>query len=378
MPLPIELAECIIDASCYHPPTLATCSLVCKQWLPRSRHLLFSSLDLSADWNPEPNSVTEFIKIIDSPNSTVIPYIRTVVLSKRSWGMTPVQKILTVLARSGARPGFLHINCPTYEPTHFPIFSVSLAHLTLYLHNDMPMATLIDHICAFPLLESLYIGGSAQFFHGGLFPTARELPPKFHTLIICDPVFAHWVLSLDPPPTQISTIVLRHIRLPDQWAAVNRYLGSPCAAGIRSLTFQGCDTSTQLPPDMHRMDDLQELIIECSAPGSAPAATSLLHVLAALRAAPACTALETLDLFVVSPLALSIMHPESQWREADSLLADPRLFLRLRRIRIRVRVRSAKHPESDFPVDYPMPGPLAALLEREMPGCTRRSILSVR
>lgn len=241
MLLPIELIECIIDASRYHSSTLAACSLVCKQWLPRSRHHLFSSLDLSADWNPEPNSVTEFIKLIDTPNSTLIPYVRTVVLSKRSWGMIPVQNILGVLARSGVRPGFLHINCPTYEPTHLPIFSVSLAHLTLYLHNDMPMATLVDHICAFPFLESLYIGGSARFSDSPR-PTSMALPPRFHTLVICNPVFATWVLSLDPPTTQISTIVLRYIRLPDQWSAINQYLGSPSAAGIHSLTFQGCDT----------------------------------------------------------------------------------------------------------------------------------------
>ncbi|KAJ7617843.1 hypothetical protein FB45DRAFT_756357, partial [Roridomyces roridus] len=93
MRLPIELVECIIDASSTHLPTLTACSLVCKQWLPRCRHHLFSSLNLSADWTPEPNSVTEFLALLPMPHATITPYVRAIVLSKRSWGMTPVSRI---------------------------------------------------------------------------------------------------------------------------------------------------------------------------------------------------------------------------------------------------------------------------------------------
>jgi hypothetical protein len=122
---------------------------------------------------------------------------------------------------------------------HFPVFSSSLAHLALYLHTDMPMSMLIDHVCAFPFLESLYIGGSARY-STSLPPLSREPPPRLNTLIISDPVFADWLLSLDSTPTQISTIVLREIRLPHQWSAINRYLSSAAAHAIRSLTFHAC------------------------------------------------------------------------------------------------------------------------------------------
>ncbi|KAJ7743680.1 hypothetical protein DFH07DRAFT_925294 [Mycena maculata] len=371
MALPIELAECIIDASRHHPPTLATCSLVCKRWLPRSRHHLFSSLDLSADWNPEPNSVTEFLKIIDSPKSTLIPYVTTVVLSKRSWGMTPIPKILAVLARSGIRPELLHINCPTYEPVHLPIFSASLVHLTLHLHNDMPMATLIDHICAFPLLESLYIGGSARFSED-LRPMAKALPPKFHALVMCNPVFAHWVLSLDVPPMQISTLVLRYIRLPDHWAEINQYLCSPCASGIRSLTFQGCDTSALPQQNLYRLEDLQELVIEGS--GAVPAAVDLLNVLAALCRSPVCMALEMLDLFAGTEDGLR-RSEQSHWHAADAVLANTAVFPRLRCVRVRVRVRTLRHP--DLTTEYPIPGALGNQLCRDLAFCHRRQILFV-
>ncbi|KAJ7092323.1 hypothetical protein B0H15DRAFT_170255, partial [Mycena belliarum] len=291
MSFPIELVERIIDAASADPPTLAACSLVCKEWLHRSRHHLFASLDLSASWTPEPNAVTEFMKLVDGPNS-LVPYVTGVVLAKRSWGMTPIPRILAVLARSGIRPGSLHINCPTYEPTHLPIFS-SLVHLSLYLHNDMPTATLIDHVCAFPLLESLYVGGSAQYTAGSD-PVAQALPPQLHTLIITDPVFANWVVSLDPVPTQLSTIILRFLKLPEHWEAINRYLTSPAAAGIFSLAFEGCDTYPHrhlLAPRVQALENLQTLRIESS---GALLPTHLLGMLSALRGSPAAEALEAL------------------------------------------------------------------------------------
>ncbi|KAJ7087074.1 hypothetical protein C8R44DRAFT_893242 [Mycena epipterygia] len=406
MPLPIELVEYIIDATSPHRPTLAVCSLVCKQWLPRSRHHLFASLDLSAHWNPEPNAVTEFMRIVDSPNTTLVPYVTGVVLAKRSWGMTPVQKILTILSRSGIRPGFLYINCPTYEPTHLPIFSFSVAHLTLHLHNDMPMATLIDHVCAFPLLESLYIGGSARYNTDDEWsvPTSQAMPRKLHTLIICDPVFATWALSLDPVPTQISTIVLRHIRLPNHHAEVNRYLASPAAAGIRSLTFQECDACAYIylsmpspvpnikaiadpPPDITRLDALQKLGLETNS----SLADCLLSALTALRNSPACETLQAIELYarneggVYARNEIELYAPretdlyarngQAQWRAADAILSDAAIFPRLRSVAVCARVRTLE--QLDFPTDYALPRAVAGQLRRDMARCHGRGLLFV-
>ncbi|KAJ7493792.1 hypothetical protein FB451DRAFT_1491198 [Mycena latifolia] len=375
MRLPIELVERIIDTAASHPPTLAACSLVCKEWLPRSRHHLFASLDLSAHWTPEPNAVTAFMKIIDAPmaNSTLVPYVTGVVLAKRSWGMTPVQRILAILAQSGIRPGFLHINCPTYEPTHLPIFSVSLVHLALYLHNDMPMATLVDHVCAFPMLESLYVGGSARYTND-LQPLSQSVPPRLHTLIISDPVFAHWVLSLDQIPTQISTIVLRSIKLPEQWDAINQYLASPAATGIHSLAFEGCDTYPQrhrAAPDLQCLENLQTLVIETSGP---LLADGLLAVLSALRGSPAAETLEAVELYAVN--GWLGRYPQIQWRDADATLADKSRFPSLRRVAVGMRVRTAEQP--DCPIDHRAPAGLVKQLFQDMALCHRRRLLFVR
>ncbi|KAJ6536824.1 hypothetical protein B0H19DRAFT_1382699 [Mycena capillaripes] len=363
MPFPIELVECIIDASCLHPPTLAACSLVCKQWLPRSRHHLFGSLDLSADWTPEPNVVTNFFNIIDTPNSTLTPYITGVVLSKRCWGMTPVHRILTVLARSGIRPGFLHINCPAYEPVHFPIFSSSLAHLALYLHTDIPMSTLIDHVCGFPLLESLYISGSARY-STLLRPRSREPPRKLKTLMITNPVFTDWLLSLDPVPTQISTVVLRDIRMPHQWSAINKYITSAAGPAIRSISFQSCEPLHQyIFLNFNRIDTLQELLVETSSPAG------FLSVLGAVHGAVLCTTLETIELCTSNDL--------TDWPEGlhavDAMLADVMAFPSLRRVAIRIRARKLENP--DFPIDYQIPAALVTQLHQAMARCHDRGLV---
>ncbi|KAJ7183513.1 hypothetical protein C8R46DRAFT_1209674 [Mycena filopes] len=299
MPLPIELVECIIDASSFlHRSALGACSLVCRQWLPRSRHLLFSSLDLSADWAPEPNSVTEFFKIIDNPHSTVIPYVTSVVLSKRTWGMTSVHKLLTDLGRSGIRPRALQITCPTYEPTHRPVFAASLVSLTLHLHMNTPMETLVAHVCAFPLLEMLSIGGSARSTTA-LAPSG-SLPPRLHTLVISNPIFAEWILTLDPVPTQLSTIILRDLRLPYQWAAAARYLASPAARAIRSLTLDNPPDPSP-PLDLSNLHELRVLTIEHYA-----LAPTLHAILPALRAG-ACPALENLVVYTWFPVPSGLL-----------------------------------------------------------------------
>ncbi|KAJ7131930.1 hypothetical protein C8R46DRAFT_1048457 [Mycena filopes] len=326
MPLPIELVECIIDASSFlHRSALGACSLVCRQWLPRSRHLLFSSLDLSAEWAPEPNSVTEFFKIIDNPHSTVIPYVTSVVLSKRTWGMTSVHKLLTALGHSGIRPRVLQITCPTYEPTHRPVFASSLVSLTLHLHMNMPIATLVDHVCAFPLLETLSIGGSARSTTA-LGPSG-SLPPRLHTLVISNPIFAEWILTLDPVPTQLSTIILRDLRLPYQWAAAARYLASPAARTIRSLTLDRSDIADPPDPspplDLSNLHELRVLTFEHYALGP-----TLRAILPALRAG-ACPALEHLVVYTWFPGGFP-GGLRAELDELDAIRSDLRVDTRAR------------------------------------------------
>ncbi|KIM86665.1 hypothetical protein PILCRDRAFT_815901 [Piloderma croceum F 1598] len=67
--IPSELADTIID--CLHDDSraLASCSVVCRAWLPRSRFHLFEHILL------EPSRLQLF-DLLDSPLSTIAPYVR--------------------------------------------------------------------------------------------------------------------------------------------------------------------------------------------------------------------------------------------------------------------------------------------------------------
>ncbi|KAJ7614579.1 hypothetical protein FB45DRAFT_937299 [Roridomyces roridus] len=354
MQFPIELVESVIDASVAHHPTLSACSLVCKQWLPRCRHHLFSTLDLSADWTPEPNSVTNLLALLLTPHAaeTLIPYVRSVVVAKRSWGMTPVARILTALARAGVRPRALLVNCPSYEPTHTPVFASSLTHLTLELHNDMRAAPLIEYICAFPRLEVLDVGGSARFaFDEGMlsahYAGRMQLPARLHTLIVRNTVVVDWIVAtaLAPGGSKIgvTTLVVRHIRLPEQWEGVYRYLTtSACAGVIRSLTFQGCDFPLQPPTPLPLLPSLRTLTIECSTTATGAHLSMLLpHVPPHITPTSFLPALEVFTLrstnaFLSAASPSSAVGDPRAWADVDkhfaSLSPAPEFFPALERV----------------------------------------------
>jgi hypothetical protein len=96
---PSELAEKVIDqiywdekailyvddweqysASClYHRRSLCACSLVSKSWLPRSRYRLFESVNLDRGLTKK---TLEFLALLESPLSTIAPYVRHLTLEE--------------------------------------------------------------------------------------------------------------------------------------------------------------------------------------------------------------------------------------------------------------------------------------------------------
>ncbi|KAJ7642620.1 hypothetical protein DFH06DRAFT_999532, partial [Mycena polygramma] len=71
---PAELVESVIDELQRDESTLLNCSLVSKQWLPRSRYHCFSSVTLSADLEGLPQ-IHRFLSLLDSPGATFITCI---------------------------------------------------------------------------------------------------------------------------------------------------------------------------------------------------------------------------------------------------------------------------------------------------------------
>ncbi|SJL10942.1 uncharacterized protein ARMOST_14338 [Armillaria ostoyae] len=97
--LPQELCEVIIHFCASERETLLTCSLVCKAWVPTSRCLLCTYVR-SRD------HVREFVKLLQSPENTISPYIRTVWLemyAKRD-RLIRYRHALRALANADAMP----------------------------------------------------------------------------------------------------------------------------------------------------------------------------------------------------------------------------------------------------------------------------------
>ncbi|KAK0457069.1 uncharacterized protein EV420DRAFT_538467 [Desarmillaria tabescens] len=69
--LPQELCEVIIHFCHSDRETLLACSLVCRAWVPSSRSLLWTRVH-SGD------HVREFVKLLQSPENTISPYIQSI------------------------------------------------------------------------------------------------------------------------------------------------------------------------------------------------------------------------------------------------------------------------------------------------------------
>ncbi|KAJ7189678.1 hypothetical protein GGX14DRAFT_382969, partial [Mycena pura] len=82
MSLPAELVDSVVDLLGSDRPTLKVTSLLSRQWLPRSRHHLFSSIRLSSGWNEydhtELERVQAFLALVSSPMATFIPAVAEV------------------------------------------------------------------------------------------------------------------------------------------------------------------------------------------------------------------------------------------------------------------------------------------------------------
>ena len=68
-----ELIDNIIDVLSDDKPTLMACSAVCKFWLPRSRYALFGRMKIKV----HPTNSEAFFRLLDSPSSTIIPYVHS-------------------------------------------------------------------------------------------------------------------------------------------------------------------------------------------------------------------------------------------------------------------------------------------------------------
>ncbi|KAJ7354587.1 hypothetical protein DFH08DRAFT_855339 [Mycena albidolilacea] len=394
--LPGELVDSVIDQLKTDKLALSACSLVSTQWLPRSRSYRFSSIGLSVDpkYQKEPERVHAFLSLISSPLVTFVPFVRKVHLvhlrelrNKGAQVISP-DRILTHLETCGIRPTYLFLNSVQHVMRPFagrPVFASSLVHLHLEIHNHhIILRSVIDYICAYPLLECVTIKGMPKMITPTK-PMSRALPPRLHTMHAGHPLVADWILTLDPVPKQIMTLGLVGFGLEDRWPIINAYLSSTAAVNITSLIFDDSIPEYGIGPDLHHLRCIKHLTVSSSYTRTP---RDLLAVLKRLQMSPAAQRLETITLLLgFREETFYGFKANPDWLAVDRVLANTTLWPRLRRITGTTEDdtddgdRKFYHSLEDslglLAFDLHLKFPITSALQKDLSQCHNRGILEI-
>lgn len=190
MPLPLlyhDITNIIIDHLHDDVPSLCSCSLACKQLVPSSRFHLFSDVEII------PETVTRFLELLDTAETTIAPSIRRLAVSRfrfRSrrfnvdvlpYAVESLQKVSLLLPNVRSLELFQASKlCAPQLATH--VTNLVLEAILCHDTNE-----LLDYLYSFPHLRTLSIARVA--FQTDCVP--KEYPPT-----IGGPSFSFQTLDL--------------------------------------------------------------------------------------------------------------------------------------------------------------------------------------
>ncbi|KAJ7115324.1 hypothetical protein C8R44DRAFT_984062 [Mycena epipterygia] len=207
-----ELVDKIIDnIGFFDKAGVATCGLVCKRWLRRSRFHLFSSTVLSNSEHTLYN-IDAFLHLSNTSSHPLLSFAQALTLHfagkpfDDAHMATLVQSCprlttLRVIIVDMLGPEEAQQVYPSLK-THIPVLginSTSLSRLEVRYFADIPLSVLIDIISALPLLEFLLLNSLGHH----IVPDDTPLPscslPHLHTLQLLVATsarpFLNWILS---------------------------------------------------------------------------------------------------------------------------------------------------------------------------------------
>ncbi|KAJ7035225.1 hypothetical protein C8F04DRAFT_1182633 [Mycena alexandri] len=267
---PPELVDTVIDFCYDDPAALASCGLVCRDWLPASRYHIFSAVLLT------PQNAPAFLELI-SHSTTIAPLVCDVELRFTAGSSMPHLQLAPILMRL---PHTTHLTlCPKRDEVVRPLCTSSLAHalLTLplvHLKFDFrsrfeSLEQIIDCVCLCAQLESLELGGS--WMRTGDFSAPPLMSRKLHTLTLtCDlDNFLTWFMALEDEMPVIQHLFLYHI-VQREIDTVAKYLRT-AGPSLQSLTlaFRDHDAPDRLAAqtDLSQNTSLRTLTLEGASPG---------------------------------------------------------------------------------------------------------------
>ncbi|KAJ6485441.1 hypothetical protein C8R47DRAFT_1216992 [Mycena vitilis] len=377
--IPLEMVEAIIDHMKSDTAALRACGLLSRQWLPRTRYILFSAISFSIHGRhcgtpTGLSKLNQFLSVLESSLATFVPYVEEVKLIHHAdeLGLPQPGEILATLYARGIRPTRLFLdpsrhffNLPLEGP---PAFSSSLLHLQLEMNtNYIALDIIVDYICAFPLLETLKITGCPK----GIIPTQPKswtLPSRLHTLHTDHHLMTDWILSLHPIPRHITTICFtKFVSSPSHhWLEVNKYrLRSPAGEIIRCLTLGEYETPPYSDgPDFGNLQHLAHLTIHVSRKLSFE---HLVVVLSQLKRSPACCTVQAIEIVLTH-----VPYVATQWSIVDADLADSEIYPQLRCLTVAAIDAT---PKFRGPPEHL--GPIEVVLRRQLERCQVRGILRI-
>ncbi|KAJ7098284.1 hypothetical protein C8R44DRAFT_748136 [Mycena epipterygia] len=260
--LPHELCDMVI--SFCDQRSLAPCSLVCRNWVPCSRIRLFATKPRPLIISP--SSLPEVLLLVDSPSSTISPYITSLVL--KDWTSGPASSgsssssFYPILPRIAGR--MVAVECLTFHAVDFEEMSPGALKFLIFYFKDTlktlelrdcycrSFASLIDLVCSFSILENLSLHRLVR-----LDPKAMELeesPPPLDRLrsihvhgYIKKELF-RWIMATKGLDIEVVTI---GPLLPGEGRVVGKFLKS-LKNNLKHITLSGESTS-----HLHREIDLK-------------------------------------------------------------------------------------------------------------------------
>ncbi|KAF7368955.1 Cytoplasmic protein [Mycena venus] len=243
--IPSELVHKILDYHAADSRSLKACSLVCREWVFRSRSHLFETCSL---W---PSKILGFCDLLQSPNCTLIPHVRTI-RDLKHYGPQDYYSFNKIAADLGRLPNVRELEMTLtaiYRPEEIvPFLRAAFSRVTritfTFAWQRLPLVSII---CLFPALQELHIRGAGTPKD----TPADAVPPQdLRSVTLSDqsvgPILA-WLDAMDHLP-KVHSLKLPHLHrsdVPIVCAALQRLAGS-----LHHLEF-AVDALTVLDLSLH-------------------------------------------------------------------------------------------------------------------------------
>ncbi|KAJ6560114.1 hypothetical protein B0H19DRAFT_1260761 [Mycena capillaripes] len=224
--IPPELVHKILDSHAADSRSLKACSLVCREWVFRSRSHLFEICSL---W---PSKILGFCDLLQSPNCTLIHHVRSI-RDLKHYGPEDYDSFSKIAADLGRLPYVRELEMTStaiYRPEEMhPFLRTAFPKVTRIVFTfTFQRLPLVSIICLFPDLQEAHIrdAGTPKGAPADVVP-----PQDLRSLSLSDQSVASilaWLNAVDHLP-KVHSLKLPHLHrsgLPAIHAALQRLAGS--------------------------------------------------------------------------------------------------------------------------------------------------------